>query len=302
MAATIIAKNPEKYGFNLNYHEPLQYDEVVIDRPTDLRLIAKTAGVTYEEVKELNPELKQSVTPLGYDDYRLKLPVGAKTAFEERFAQIPEWEKTVWLKHVVRRGETLASIARKFGTTVATLRDINHLKRSSVRIGATILVPTGNRDATVERAPTAVTNAALTIENRWRGGQAAAVSRQAQRHPLEHLETLQHHRGSDPEVERAGDDQQHPGRPSSDLVRQRRAVVSRPTTDTPAGFSNGSKARDPGGYGFWEGAWGLAASADGACAWGCAPSRPGGVPPRATILGMASLLQGDDGYSAASLL
>lgn len=166
MAATIIAKNPEKYGFNLNYHEPLQYDEVMIDRPTDLRLIAKTAGVTYEEVKELNPELKQSVTPLGYDDYRLKLPVGAKPAFEERFAQIPEWEKTVWLKHVVRRGETLSSIARKFGTTVATLRDINHLRRSSVRIGGTILVPTGNRDATVEEAAlaTAVTKAALTIE------------------------------------------------------------------------------------------------------------------------------------------
>ena len=164
MAATIIAKNPEKYGFNLNYHEPLQYDEVVIDRPTDLQLIAKTAGVTYEEVKELNPELRQSVTPLGYDDYRLKLPVGAKTAFEERFAQIPEWEKTVWLKHVVRRGETLASIARKFGTTTATLRDINHLRRSSVRIGGTILVPTGNRAATIEEAATAVTNAALTIE------------------------------------------------------------------------------------------------------------------------------------------
>jgi membrane-bound lytic murein transglycosylase D len=164
MAATIIAKNPEKYGFNLNYHEPLQYDEVVIDRPTDLQLIAKTAGVTYEEVKELNPELRQSVTPLGYDDYRLKLPVGAKAAFEERFAQIPEWEKTVWLKHVVRRGETLASIARKFGTTTATLRDINHLRRSSVRIGGTILVPTGNRAATIEEAATAVTNAALTIE------------------------------------------------------------------------------------------------------------------------------------------
>ena len=166
MAATIIAKNPEKYGFNLNYHEPLRYDEVVIDRPTDLRLIAKTAGVTYEDVKELNPELKQSVTPIDYDDYRLKLPVGTKAAFEERFSQIPEWEKTVWLKHVVRRGETLASIARKFGTTVATLRDINHLRRSSVRIGGTILVPTGNRAATVEEAaaPTAVTNAALTLE------------------------------------------------------------------------------------------------------------------------------------------
>ena len=164
MAATIIAKNPEKYGFTLTYDEPMQYDEVIIDRPTDLRLIAKVASVTYEDLKNLNPELKQGITPLRYENYRLKLPIGTKAVFEENFSKIPEWEKTVWLKHIVRRGETLSSVARKFGTTTATLRDINHLRRSSVRIGATILVPTGNRAATIEETATAVTNAALTIE------------------------------------------------------------------------------------------------------------------------------------------
>jgi membrane-bound lytic murein transglycosylase D len=165
MAATIIAKNPEKYGFNLNYHEPLRFDEVVVDRPTDLKLIAKTAGVSYEEVKELNPELKQSVTPINYENYRVKLPFGTKATFEERFANIPEWEKSVWIKHTVRRGETLASIAKKFGTTASTLRDINHLKRTSVRLGAKILVPTGNRTALEEdEASSSVANAALILE------------------------------------------------------------------------------------------------------------------------------------------
>lgn len=165
MAATIIAKNPEKYGFTLNYHDPLTFDEVTVDRPTDLRLIAKTAGVSYEAVKELNPELRQSVTPINYENYRLKLPFGTKAVFEENFATLPEWEKSVWVKHTVRRGETLASIAQKFGTTPATIRDINHLKKSTIRIGATLLVPTGNRTAIGdEDSRASVSSAALVLE------------------------------------------------------------------------------------------------------------------------------------------
>ncbi|MEO5656963.1 MAG: LysM peptidoglycan-binding domain-containing protein [Nitrospiria bacterium] len=166
MAATIIAKNPEKYGFNLHYHDPLQYDEVEIDRPTDLRLIAKVAGIPYEDLKNLNPELKHGITPLDYPNYLLKLPFGTKAAFDENFAKIPEWEKTVWVKHVVQRRETLASIAKKFGTTTAAIREINHLKRSTLRVGTSILVPTGNHGAPTieEERPATVTSAALVIE------------------------------------------------------------------------------------------------------------------------------------------
>jgi membrane-bound lytic murein transglycosylase D len=59
----------------------------------------------------------------------------------------------------------LGSIARKFGTTVATLRDINHLKKSSVRVGARILVPTGNRTETVDTgSQPSVSSATLVIE------------------------------------------------------------------------------------------------------------------------------------------
>lgn len=63
MAATIIAKNPEEYGFDIKYLEPIQYEEVIIPESTDLRVIARCAGVSYEEIKELNPELRRWITP-----------------------------------------------------------------------------------------------------------------------------------------------------------------------------------------------------------------------------------------------
>ncbi|MFZ5875902.1 MAG: LysM peptidoglycan-binding domain-containing protein [Nitrospirota bacterium] len=153
MAATIIAKNPAKYGFTTQYDPPLVYDEVVITRPTDLRVIAKVASVTYGELKRLNPELRQSVTPLGYEEYRLKLPVGTKAVFEQNFAKLPEWSKTVWMRHKIRRGETLASIARQFGTSTAVLRDMNPLAGDRLRVGATVLVPTSPRSPQYAGAP-----------------------------------------------------------------------------------------------------------------------------------------------------
>jgi membrane-bound lytic murein transglycosylase D len=183
MAATIIAKNPGKYGFAPEYEKPLVYDEVVITRPTDLRVIAKVASVTFGELKHLNPELRQGVTPLGYKDYRLKLPVGTKAVFEQNFSKLPEWSKTVWMRHTIRRGETLSSIARRFGTSTAVLRDMNQLSGSGIRAGATVLVPTGPdvpkyAEATVrtERRPAASSgNATYRVR---RGDTLGAISRE----------------------------------------------------------------------------------------------------------------------------
>jgi membrane-bound lytic murein transglycosylase D len=63
--------------------------------------------------------------------------------FEQNFSKLPEWSKTVWMRHTIRRGETLSSIARRFGTSTAALRDMNRLSGSGIRAGATLLVPTG---------------------------------------------------------------------------------------------------------------------------------------------------------------
>jgi membrane-bound lytic murein transglycosylase D len=127
MAATIIAKNPEKYGFTLDYHEPLQYDTASVSGSADLRVIAQAAGISYEDLKELNPELRTELTPPYMEQYPLRLPVGTQQTFLNAYAQIPDDRKIIGTHYTIRRNDTLGKVARRFGTSVSLLREINHI-------------------------------------------------------------------------------------------------------------------------------------------------------------------------------
>ncbi len=94
IAATIIAKNPEKYGFkNIPYQQPLKYDTIKITESTSLQAAAVAATSNYEEISALNPELLRDATPGGA--YLLKIPPGKKEAFNKNImmarAQFPAW-------------------------------------------------------------------------------------------------------------------------------------------------------------------------------------------------------------------
>ncbi len=142
MAATIIAKNPEAYGFTMPKVDPFTFDEVDIRETTDLRLIARCAGTSYEEIKELNPELKRWVTPPDSDNYILRIPKGTKQAFLSNFAAVPPEQKIKWVRHEVKRGETLSGLAKEYNTTPDAIRDINTLRRNRLAPGKHLLIPT----------------------------------------------------------------------------------------------------------------------------------------------------------------
>jgi membrane-bound lytic murein transglycosylase D len=127
MAATIIAKNPEKYGFTLDYHEPLKYDTVSVPGSADLRVMAQAAGISYEDLKELNPELRTELTPPYMEQYPLRLPVGTHQTFSDAYAQIPDEQKIIGTRYTIRKNDTLGKIAKRFGTSVSLLREVNHV-------------------------------------------------------------------------------------------------------------------------------------------------------------------------------
>ena len=81
LAAAIIAKNPEAYGFNVDYEEPLDHEIVLVEEPTDLMTAATCMGYDFEVLRELNPELRRAVTPPGEKAYPLRIPKGAKKRF-----------------------------------------------------------------------------------------------------------------------------------------------------------------------------------------------------------------------------
>jgi hypothetical protein len=83
IAATIIAKNPEKFGFkNVPYLPPVKYERVQVDEPTSLKAAASAVNVPLEEVQALNPELMRGVTP-PEGTYTLNLPPNSKEFFSK---------------------------------------------------------------------------------------------------------------------------------------------------------------------------------------------------------------------------
>ncbi len=153
MAATIIAKNPERYGFTLDYHDPFEFDTVTVPGSANLRVIAKTADIPFEDLKALNPELRAELTPPYANQYSLRLPSGAGAAFDESYAKIPEDKKLIGTQYVVRKSDTLSGIANRFGTSVEMMRDLNRLpKNAMLRIGQVLYVPAGKLQAGKEGA------------------------------------------------------------------------------------------------------------------------------------------------------
>jgi membrane-bound lytic murein transglycosylase D len=141
MAATIIAKDPTAYGFTESDVKPFTFDEIVLNESADLRLIARCAESTYEEIKELNPELKRWATPPHFNTYLLRIPPGKKNIFLANFAAVPADQKIKWERHEVQRGETLSSIAKSYNASPEAIRDINGLRKNRVIPGKHLLIP-----------------------------------------------------------------------------------------------------------------------------------------------------------------
>ncbi len=151
MAAMIIATRPSLFGFHAHSQTVHQYDEIRMDESIHLRSVAKETGISFDELRRLNPELRRSVTPPGRDGYYLKVPVGTSGRVEQAKSRMKTWTQPAppartWYR--VRRGDSLSVIAHRFGTSVRQLRNLNDLSGSLIRVGQRLRVTGGGKDVT----------------------------------------------------------------------------------------------------------------------------------------------------------
>jgi membrane-bound lytic murein transglycosylase D len=143
VAVALIATNPEKYGFtNLEYESPLQYEEVEIRRSVRIGVLAEMADTEVSTIRELNPALLRNATPPGNGSFIVKLPVGRSTVFAKAYEASNErsMELTQSVTHEVKKGETLASIARRYGQEVSALMRFNGLTSARLYVGQQLTI------------------------------------------------------------------------------------------------------------------------------------------------------------------
>jgi membrane-bound lytic murein transglycosylase D len=142
LAAIVIARNPARYGFAFEPEAPPEYDRITVPQPVDLRRVAEWAGTTIEEIQSLNPELRRWTTPVRDEAYTLKVPAGTGDQVIARLQESPPSEVTSLKWYTVRRGDTLALIARKLKVKKADLAQANYLRLTArVAVGQRLVVP-----------------------------------------------------------------------------------------------------------------------------------------------------------------
>jgi membrane-bound lytic murein transglycosylase D len=153
LAAMIIAKDPEKYGFYEQPELPLEFDTVTVDYTVDLRLVAECSDVSLEEIHLLNPELARMTTPSNRN-YVLRLPKNRKDIYLAEIASVPPEKRITWRKHEVKPGETMNSIAAIYRTTESSIASVNSFANGTeLTAGQKLVIPIGRSNVAPPYTP-----------------------------------------------------------------------------------------------------------------------------------------------------
>lgn len=149
IAAKLIAKDPAKYGFeDIDYLPPIEFDHITVNKSVNMRQMADKMNLNYEDFKALNPKYKGEVAPVKGKELVLRVPPGtneaamvaANASFVDQLQFVADSGDTTSYK--IRKGDNLKTIARRYRTSVAYLRDLNDLPRKThLKVGMKIYVP-----------------------------------------------------------------------------------------------------------------------------------------------------------------
>jgi membrane-bound lytic murein transglycosylase D len=152
MAATVIARNLDQYGFSQTPAAPHQFEEVIVNRGMHFKAISSTTGIPYEDLRLLNPELRRDATPPYDSAYHLKVPVGTSAKVTQLLDQVPTYKfppmpsKSIQVKedsskwYRVRVGDSLEKISKRFHVPLRTLKTRNKLSSHGIKAGEFLLI------------------------------------------------------------------------------------------------------------------------------------------------------------------
>jgi len=160
--------HPEKYQLDLlPINNQVSYEIVELDGQIDLALAADLAGISVNQLYQLNPAFNRWATaPNG--PHRLLLPRGKADHFRHEVSKVPSTKRINWVRHKIKSGETLSQISKRYRTSVALIREVNNIRGSHIRAGKYLMVPTATKSL---KTYTLSANSRLaTLQNTDRAG------------------------------------------------------------------------------------------------------------------------------------
>lgn len=176
-AVTVIGRDRSRFGFPPpDVAEQFAYDSVNVEYATPLTELARLGGIAEDRLRRLNPHLLTGTTPAGgywvwvpagegaelqrawlASDFRrdrgrgtytvqrgddLGMPAGESQVRPPSGGTVAPSDRVVpGRTHRVQPGETLWSISRAYGVTVASIEEANGLDGTTIRPGQSLSIP-----------------------------------------------------------------------------------------------------------------------------------------------------------------
>lgn len=142
IAAIIIAKEPEKYGFTqIAYADRLRYDTLTVGPNLSLEALALISGSPLQTIINLNLELSKGKTPPNISRYTVKIPLATKELASKNLSRLHQVATTTYKTHTVSKKDTLASVCKKYGISRTTLLKANKLRSNKLIAGKNLRIP-----------------------------------------------------------------------------------------------------------------------------------------------------------------
>ena len=178
VAMTYVLNHTEEH--NLRVEQvlyPIKSDTILVSGYVDLKSFGKQIDVCYEDLKKLNPALRKGAVPPHAKNYALRLPIdkmpqlqahrqqildSAAVNGKEELAKLAKSQPGSTygrhkVRHRVRSGEVLGSIAERYHVRVSDIRKWNNIRGNLIRSGQTlnIWVKSGQQTAVASNKPSA---------------------------------------------------------------------------------------------------------------------------------------------------
>ncbi|MCR5435570.1 MAG: transglycosylase SLT domain-containing protein [Treponema sp.] len=149
LAIADLVMNTKYYENNIPLHETEYetlfneknglFDFITVNRPYSLRQLARAMRMDTDELLKLNPSFTQGCTH-PKNESKIRLPLGMEETALKALETIEPLD--IPIKYKVVKGDTLWGIAKKHGTTVKAICELNNIKENSVlSIGKILYVP-----------------------------------------------------------------------------------------------------------------------------------------------------------------
>lgn len=145
LALKRIIADPASYNVSLTKIENTPYFEKVDTKSQiDLARIAELSELPLDDIYKLNPAFNRWATsPTG--PHYILLPIKQAKVFKEKLAKLPAKHRIRWVRHKIRKGDTISSIADKYHTSISSIKRVNRMRKNFLRAGRSLTIPVASK-------------------------------------------------------------------------------------------------------------------------------------------------------------